>query len=306
MWRRDILLATIFALCMGGASAENKGDVQTRDVMVAVTQFGNDLETVRLHMGKPAVVHDPFPVKFAAPRHDFFQAQTLFRKINRLGGEVAGLTRQSASPAPEHQTIAPSDVLRLVRLAQNQLDLIRESLGIEARSPAPDRDARIEPKDVFEKLVQISRQINLMMDNSYDSSDVFAQLSLASFYLGGVLVKTGSEPFPTIPFVANKQGIDVYELLVDCLELNQRIGERIETPVLKINARRLKRDHSVKSDNYDLATILLTDIAFWSAQLDHTYDIDPPTETLKNIFPAHVYAKAASIQEQLKHVLDRL
>jgi len=77
MWRRDILLATIFALCMGEASAENKGDAQTPDVMVAVTQFGNDLETVRLHMGKPAVVPDSFPVEFAAPRHDFFQAQTL-------------------------------------------------------------------------------------------------------------------------------------------------------------------------------------------------------------------------------------
>jgi len=43
-----------------------------------------------------------------------------------------------------------------------------------------------------------------MMDDPYQSSDVFAQLSLASFYLGGVLVKTGSAPFPTVPFVANK------------------------------------------------------------------------------------------------------
>jgi len=80
----------------------------------------------------------------------------------------------------------------------------------------------------------------------------------------------------------------------------------MEIPVLKINAKRLKRDHSVKSDNYDLATILLTDISFWSAQLDHTYDLFPPTETLKNIFSAHVYAKAASLREQLNYVFDGL
>ena len=80
----------------------------------------------------------------------------------------------------------------------------------------------------------------------------------------------------------------------------------MKMPVLKINARRLKRNHSVKSDNYDLATILLADIAFWSAELDHTYDLFPPTDTLKNIFPAHVYAKVELIQEQLDHILGSL
>jgi len=304
MWRPAMLLASLFALCQGVAGAENKGDTGSADVLVAVSTFANDLETVRLYMGKPTVALNRFRVEFAAPRHDFYQAQTLFRKVNRLGSEVAGLTRQSPPPAPEHDVIIPGDVLRMVAYAQSQLDPIRASLGIEDKSPTPKRDPSIDSKDVFEELAQINRQLNLMIDDPFRSSDVIAQLSLASVYLAGVLVKMDREPFPTVPFVANKQPIDVYELLIDCFVLNQRIGERMDVPVLKIDARRLKRDHSILSDVYDLATILLSDVAFWSTRLDHSEDVFPPAGTLKNIFPAHVYAKAESIREQLDRVLN--
>ena len=304
MWMRGLLLVSIVAMCPAVASAEAESGTLSADVMVSVTQFANELEAVRLYMGRPAVAPNRFRVEFAAPRHDFFQSQTLFRKVNRLGSEVAGLTRESPPPAPEHDVIVPSDVLRVVTDAQRQLDLIRESLGIETQLPPPKRNPRIKAKDVFEELAQINRQLNLMIDDPFRSSDVLSQLFLANVYLAGVLKKMDADPFPSVPFVSNMQPVDVYELLVDCLALNQRIGERIRIPVLEINARRLKRDHSVLSDNYDLATILLSDVAFWSSRLDHSEDVSPPTTVLKNVFPAHVYATAGSIQEQLKRLLN--
>jgi len=273
MWTRGLVLASIFALSPTVTSAEVESDTLPADVMVSVARFANDLETVRLYMGRPAVTPSRFRVEFTAPRHDFFQTQTLFRKVNRLGSEVAGLTRQSPPPAAEHHAIAQSDVLRAVAHAQSQLDLIRESLGIDTQSPPPKRNPRIDSKDVFEELAQINRQLNLMIDDSFRSSDVFSQLFVTNVYLAGVLERTDREPFPTVPFVSNKQPIDVYELLVDCLDLNQRIGERIGIEVLQINARRLKSEHLVLSDNYDLATILLSDVAFWSVRLDHSEDV---------------------------------
>lgn len=303
---RGLVLASIFALSPAVTSAEVESDTLPADVMVSVTQFANDLEIVRLYMGRPAVTPSRFRVEFAAPRHNFSQTQTLFRKVNRLGAEVAGLTRQSPPPAPEHHAVVSSDVLRIVAHAQSQLDLIRESLGIEAQSPLPKRSNRTEAKDVFEVLAQINRQLNLMIDDPFRSSDVFAQLFLANVYLAGVLEKTGENPFPTVPFVSNRQPIDVYELLIDCLALNQRIGERTGNEVLQINARRLKRDHLILSDNYDLATILLSDVAFWSARMDHNEDVFPPPRTLKNIFPAHVYATVRSIREQLNRILSSI
>ena len=304
MWMRRLLLVGIVAICPAVTSAEAESGTLSADVMVSVTRFANDLETVRLYMGRPAVAPNRFRVEFAAPRHDFFQSQTLFRKVNRLGSEVAALTREAPPPAPEHDAIAPSDVLRVVAHAQRQLDSIRESLGIETQLRAPKRNPRIKAKDVFEELAHINRQLNLMIDASFRSSDVLSQLFLANVYLAGVLEKMDEDPFPSMPLVSNKQPVDVYELLVDCLALSRRIGERMRIPVLKINARRLKRDHSVLSDNYDLATILLSDVAFWSSRLDHSEDISPPTAVLKNVFPAHVYATAGSIQEQLKRVLN--
>jgi len=306
MWRTALLLVGICSLCPVVSSAESDSDKLPADVMVAVSRFAGDLETVRLYMGRPAVTNKRFQVKFAAPRHDFFQAQTMVRKVNRLGSEVAGLMRQSPTAAPEHHTIVSSDVLEVVAQAQGQLDLIRASLGIETQASSRKRDRRIEAKDVFEELGQINRQLNLMIDDPFLSSDVFTQLSLVNVYLAGVLVRLDKEYFPTTRFVANKQPVDVYELLIDCFALNQRIGERMEIPVLKINARRLKRDHSTRSDNYDLATILLSDVAFWSIRLAYDEDVIPTEETQKNVFPAHVYAKAESVREQLNRIVDSI
>lgn len=303
---RGLVLVCIFALPPAATSAEVESDTQPADVMISVSRFANDLETVRLYMGRPAVTKSRFRVEFAAPRHDFFQTQTLFRKVNRLGAEVAGLVRQRPPPAPEHNAITQSDVLRAMANAHSQLDLIRESLGIDTQSPPPKRNRRISSKDVFEELAQINRQLNLMIDDPFRSIDVFSQLFLTNVYLAGVLERTDKEPFPTVPFVSNKQPIDVYELLVDCLDLNQRIGERVGIEVLQINALRLKSEHLILSDNYDLATILLSDVAFWSVSLDHNEDVFPPSETLRNVFPAHVYATAGAIREQLNQILDSI
>ena len=301
-----LLLVGICSLYPVVASAENDSDKSPADVMVAVSRFASDLEALRLYMGRPAVTNKRFQVEFAAPRHDFFQAQTMVRKVNRLGSEVAGLMRQPPTAAPEHHAIVSSDVLEVVAQAQGQLDLIRAALGIETQDSARKRNRQIEAKDVFEELAQINRQLNLMIDDPFLSSDVHTQLSLANVYLAGVLMKQDKEYFPTVPFVANKQPLDVYELLIDCFALNQRVGERMEIPVLRINARRLKRDHSIRSDNYDLATILLSDVAFWSARLAHDEDVIPPAEPQKNVFPAHVYAKAESVREQLSSIVDSI
>ena len=304
MWRSWVVLISV---CVSGdvLAQQFEGRAQPADVRQAVEALANDLEGVRLYMGKPPVTLKRFQVDFAAPRHVFYQAQTLFRKLNRLGMEVAGVTRQTPPAAPTDD-IVPDDVLRVVTLAQQQLALVRETLGLEGQADPPPRRERTEPRDVFEVIVEVNRQVNLMIDDPFRPADVRSQLLLASVYLGGVLSAENKEPFPKIDFVPNKQPVDVYELLIDCLALNQQVGEQLDMPVLKVDPRRLKRDRSILSDNYDIATMLVSDVAFWTAAIDHDEDAFPPAETLRHIFPSHVFAQAEGIRIQFNAVLEAL
>ena len=262
MYRLAAVLTLSLALAVHGYAQQFDGAAQPADVLLAIERLADDVEEVRVYMGKPAVELGRFQVEFAAPRHVYYQAQTLFRKLNRLGSEVAGLTRQIPPPAPEGDVV-PDDVLRMVAHAQQQLDSVRREIGLAPRSAVYKRDPRTEPRDVFEAIVQTNRQVNLMIDDRFRPADVHTQLSLAYAYLGGVLTSLRKEePFPEVDFVPNKQPVDVYDALVDALELNQQVGEKLDLPVLEITARRLKRDRSILSDNYDVATMLVSDIAF--------------------------------------------
>jgi hypothetical protein len=293
-----LLVAAVLATSPAALAVEFEGSAQPADVLVHVTKFARDLEAVRLYMGKPAATREPFRVEFATPRHSYYQAQTLFWKTNRLGQKVAGSTRQSAPVAPNEE-ILPEDVLRAVRLAQEQLDLIRDSIGITTSASPPRRNSRAEPKDVFEAMMQAIRQVNLMNDEPFRPSNVHRQLTVVSVYLAGVIAKIDEEMFPYIEFSPNKQPIDVYNKLVDCLVANQQIGEALGLPTLKVRTRKLRPDSSTISDNYDIATILVSDTAYWTDRLPFDEDVFPPTESLKHIFPAHVLAKVKLVEKQL-------
>lgn len=304
---KRLVLGLLFVAAMGPANAQEfEGSAQPADVLVAVMNFTGDLEAVRQFMGKPPVTLSRFRVEFAAPRHVYYQAQTLFWKTNRLGQEVGGVSKQSPPPAPDG-TILPQDVLRTVVLAQGQLDLVIDALGVTVSPSQPRRNDRTQPKDVFEAIVQAIRQVNLMIDDPFRPSDVFEQLNVASVYLAGVLSQAESdELFPRVDFVANKAPIDVYDKLIDCLVVNQSIGEALGVAVLQVRERDLKRDRSILSDNYDIATMIVADTAFWTDQLEYDEDVFNAPQSLKHIFPAHVFAKAVSVERQLKAIRELL
>lgn len=180
------------------------------------------------------------------------------------------------------------------------------AIGVAGSAPPRQRNPRTEPKDVFEAIVQAVRQVNLMIDEPLRTADVYDQLSITSVYLAGVLARTGDEMFPQAEFAPNKQPIDVYAKLVDCLVANQRIGEALGVPVLRVRARDLKRERSILSDNYDIATMIVSDTAYWTEYLPYDEDVFPPAESLKHIFPSHVLAKAGSVEMQLKAISDRI
>lgn len=300
------LVASILLGAVGhGTHASDAPDIESADVLVAVERLENDVEVVRRYLGKQKSELGAFAVDFAAPRHDFSQAQTLFRRINVLGQETAGRSPQSPPVAPDRE-IVPEDVLNVVRRAHDQLDIVKQTFGLASPPAKPTRVSRTRPEDVLVAMVRVQRQVNLMLVRRYLPPDVYEPLDLATIYVAGVLAHRNKELFPKIEFVPNKQPIDVFRKLLDCMALSAAIGEHLNLDVLKINVRRMRSSQTRLSNNFDVATMLLTDIAYWSESLEGADDIYSESGVMPHIVPSHVFQKASQLEAQLKVVLDDL
>ena len=282
-------------------------EIEPPDVYQAVRQVSQDIELIREVMGRPKLEAATWVVEHAEPRHVYYQAQTLFRKVGRLNRQLTG-TESTMPPVPTGE-IEPQHVLQVIHAAQERVEAIRGELGINYRSELPARESDREPKDVFRETVQLGRQLNLMLDRPIQPQDVYAQLELAATYVAGALTTDESVPvYGTLPpFEPHKVPADVYRRVLECLGIAQDIGSQHGISVLQLNLRReLRRRDIMPSDVYDLATTVLAEVAYLTLTLD-ALDVDvPPIDRPKHIFPSHVYQLARMLQEELARLESHL
>ena len=135
------------------------------------------------------------------------------------------------------------------------------------------------------------------------------RLLLAATYVAGALTEDETVPVygELPPFESAKVPADVYRRVLECLELATVIGEKRGVDVLKLNLRReLRRRDIGPADVYDLATTLLSEVAYLTLVID-AKDVDaPPIERPKHIFPSHVYQIAGMLQDELAVLEDRM
>lgn len=303
---RNLIVAL---LSLGVAANTTAGeDTTSAHVYQAVVRIGADVDLVREVMGRPESTTDPWIVVEAEPRHVFYQALTLLRKANRLAGELVNERRVGLLPVPEGE-IQPALVFEVIERAGAQIDAVRGELGITYRAETPELDADRQPADVLREIVQISRQLNYLIDRRFKPEDVYGRLELAATYVAGALTQDEAVPeygeLP--PFESGKVPADVYRRVLECLELATVIGERRGIDVLKLNLRReLRRRDIAPADVYDLATTLLSEVAYLTLVLEAKDGDGPPIEPPKHIFPSHVYRIAGMLQDELARLEDRM
>ena len=295
----------LLALCTIGAF--DAADIEPPDVYQAVQQVSQDIELIREVMGRPKLEAEAWVVEHAEPRHVYYQAQTLFRKVGRLKRQLT-LDATDMPPVPLGE-IEPQHVLQVVHASQEGIEAIRAELGINYRSELSEREADREPRDVFREIVQVDRQLNLMLDRPIQPLDVYGQIELAATYVAGALTADASAPSygELPPFEPNKEPADVYRRVLECLGIAQAIGEQHGISVLQLNLRRELRRRDIRpTDVYDLATTVLAEVAYLTLTLD-ALDVDvPPVERPKHIFPSHVYQLTRMLQEELARLQTHL
>lgn len=145
----------------------------------------------------------------------------MFRKSDRLCGEIAGDPVASVPYAPPIDQVVPGDVLKVIDAAGRELAEIKRALGIGESVDPPARDAARTPSDVFGVLATVNRQINLLLARTFQPADCYQQVSLAVAYGA----RLGAAP-KDAPFVRGKRPADCYERLSGCLELARALVKK--------------------------------------------------------------------------------
>jgi hypothetical protein len=153
--------------------------------------------------------------------------------------------------------------------------------------------------------VQANRQLNLMLQRRFSSSDVFQQISWGIQYAKALLAQfPGATPSAVSPpFERGKQSGEVFLRLVQCFQHVESIARLSGTAVLHLDAKAAKRavdDFTIQSsDVYDLATLLVSDLTYLHGRLKDVSPI-PSIPFPGRKFPSHVYQQSGVLLDHLR------
>ena len=276
--------------------------IENKDVYVLANQLADEVELIREVMGRRYDDSPRLPVSQASEFEVFFQAQTLFRKANQLAYEIAGAPRQAAAPAPDRD-ITPADVHALVMAALEQIRLVKAELGIDEVVPLQTRDAGISPTGNFLIIIDINRQLNLLVSTTIRSADVFEEVSFAVLYTAGILAKVTGVNEPVVEaFDGHRRPFQNYFRLLECIDRVNRIATKAGVSVIGISTRRNLPDDIEPGHVYDIANILVADLAYLAKVLEAEQVSVNLGPTPKHVFPSHVYARAGVLLQQLERL----
>lgn len=275
------------------------------DVLSRVWLLRDEVDLLRREMGCPENLKAEMDVSGAAPREVYFQALILRQRANRLAIEFTGIpdVELDVSFAAE---IRPLQVWEVVDSALQKILIIKEHLGIEETVQERSAPVETKPSDVFVSIVQVNRQVDLLLENTFAPRDVYREVSRSIAYAARLLsqypkVERIPEPPPLERF---KRPDDVYHRLRDCFNDVRLLAEAQELDMLRIEGDFLVGEEMSPSDVYDLATLLVSELAYLHAQIPGA---ERPVSTYDpgRKFPSHVYQRVGILQKQLKLLLER-
>ena len=272
------------------------------DVLARLGLLHHELEAIRLEMGKPKESKQLAIAMNAAPHEVYFQAVTLFLKANRLALELTGSTGVQPDFVSPLE-VRPYHVWQLVNAAYGRILAVKEELGLTQSFSEPAKDPATTPNAVGYAIVHTNRQINRMLERRFSASDVFQQVTVAIKYAATLFRQfPGAAPMPAPPpLERGKQPADVFFRLAECYQRLEMIAQHSQLRIVQLDTSRARRADIRPSDVYDMATLLVSDLAYLHAHLKH---VDPPAIVPYpgRKFPSHAYQQAGLLHVQLREL----
>lgn len=281
--------------------ARDYASVRPGDVEAAVMQLRGDLEKIRYEMGRPTSDLPDIPVTNVTPREVYFQAQTLLVKVDQLCFEKA----RASFKMPQFKTsdFNSGDVLRLVQLAEENLQIVKKELHIPESTPKPPINPNTTPEQVFASIVQANRQLNILTEQSFKSEDLFEQATKAIGYTSRLLDRfPGADAIPSDPpFERGKTLQDIENRIINCFDMIEEIARISGVQVADLDTTLVRKEKMDANELYDLNSLMLSELA-------HLYSMIPDTTRFHSYYPSpklpsHVYQRLGILEAQLNELI---
>jgi len=272
----------------------------TDAIPAQIAAYSQDLERLRRFMGAPKIGKFNIGIHSDLTRDLYFQTLTLWQKTDRLLFEISRV-RATPPPTPAGELGTP-DILANLQDAHGILQQIMRALEIP-----PEPETRTDPiparPDNFTALLDLNRQVDLLLERHFAPSDVYMEITLAIDYAARLLarypeaIRIPEEP----PFEPNKQPSDVYQRLIACLRSIVHIAQILGFTVLDIDTRQTDMTQLTPGDVYMVASLVVSQLNHLYKKLGDNKPVAPAFYPGRK-FPAHSYQWAGILQAQLQQL----
>lgn len=273
-------------------------EITSEHTCARIGQVLEELEALRLEMGRAKDARVPMHVREASPREVYYHAQTVHRKANQLCVEL-GAASVSLPGAAEPARARPSDVLRVLDSTRERLAQARAHLHVEGDTTRPElpgpllRAVGKEASDVLAGCLLASRQLNVMLAQAFASREGHERLMRALALTERLLAVHGAELPPAPPLERRKFPRDVFHLLWQACEVLHQMLRDSGATALEIERGFVGEQ---PTDVYDLASLIVSELEYLASFL-LIKEIPPPAAaTPSPVLPAHNFRRARQLQ----------
>lgn len=277
-------------------------EITSEHTCARIEQVLEELEALRLEMGRNRDARVPMHVRDASPREVFYHAQTVHRKANQLCVEL-GADPVSPPGVAEPARARPADVLRLLDNTRERLARARAVLRLEGDSPQPElpgplpRIAGKGASDVLAGCLLASRQLNVMLAHAFASRESREQLIRALGFAERLLAFHGAGLPPAPPFERRKFPRDVFQLLWEACEVLHRMLGDLGVKNLQIHRGYVGEE---PTDVYDLASLVVSELEYLASFLPVKEAPPQSTPMQSPVLPAHNHRLARQLQAAIR------
>jgi hypothetical protein len=247
---------------------------------------------IRDELGRSQDTRSAVDITDANPRECYFEALATWHKVDRLAAEVGVSSTRFAHAAPPLTETTPGHVIEVIDTVLDQVDAIRQRLGIKEATAEPALETNRQPSDVLVTLIRVNRELSRSLERPFTPGDVYGVVALASTYavrLGGTATLA--------PFERKRKPKDCYQRLTAChAALAATIAKRGHAAM---SARSQPTD-VLPGDVYDLACLVLGELTFLHALSDKAQPVHAfePAATGYRL-PGHVDQLARTLEAQI-------
>jgi hypothetical protein len=265
-----------------------------------VDELRAEIEQIRLTIGKRLPRDREFKLSKVSTRQVYFQAQTLFRKCNRLAQEVAGVSRQAPKAAPEGG-ISETDVDEIIQASRAQLQLAKAALDIQEPVAVPRLQRRASHADVMHGIIEAGYVLNRLINEQPDWTSIYDRVVQMMTYVSGDLPEEGR--YPDLPaHECCKMPQDVYAELSAVLAAARPLAQKVDLEFIEIIPGKSAEGGASTATVYDLTTTMISDLAELTLRME-VEEVSPPTyEQPPRIFPSHVFQLAKVLNGQISRL----